>query len=129
MINRMVLQGRLVKDSEIRTTTSGVSVLSGTVAWSDKYKDNERQLFMPFTAWRGTAEFIQKYFVKGQEIAVEGLLTTRRYTANDGTDRTITEMTVDKVHFCGQKKEREAGPPPEPIAGFEDIGGKEGLPF
>lgn len=104
MINHFVLQGRLTRDPEMRQTNSGLSVCSFTVAWSEKRKDSEKQLFMPCTAWRQTAEFICKYFAKGSEIAVEGKLNTRKYTDKEGNERNTTELVVDNVHFCGSKK-------------------------
>lgn len=104
MVNRTIVQGRLVRDPETRTTTSGVSVVSLTVAWSEKYKETETKLFLNCTAWRNTGEFISKYFSKGQEIIVEGKLSTRDYTDRDGNKRSVTELTVDQAHFCGPKQ-------------------------
>lgn len=62
MINSVVIQGRLARDPEIKTTQSGVAVANFTVCWSDRYKETETRLFLPCKAWRGTAEFIEKYF-------------------------------------------------------------------
>ena len=70
MINKTVLQGRLARDPELRTTQSGVEVVSLTIAWSEKYKDVESKLFLNCTAWRQTGLFINSYFNKGQEICV-----------------------------------------------------------
>lgn len=107
MINHTVLQGRLTKDPEMRQTNSGVSVCSFTVAWSEKHKETETQLFMNCTAWRSTAEFIDKYFAKGREIAVEGKLVTRKWTDKEGNNRSTTELNVENVHFCGKKAEND----------------------
>lgn len=103
MVNHMILQGRLVADPELRSTTSGVAVCSFRVAWSEKYKDNETKLFLACTAWRSTGEMVSKYFSKGQEIVVEGKLNTRDWTDREGNSRQTVEMTVDRVHFCGPK--------------------------
>ena len=100
----MILQGRLTRDPELKTTPNGVEVCNFTVAWSDKYKDNERQCFLNCNAWRQTGVFVDKYFKKGQEIAVEGQLETRKYQDKDGNNRSVTELTCDKVHFCGPKQ-------------------------
>lgn len=105
MLNKTVLQGRLVADPEIRYTQAGVPVASFKVAWSEKYNNNETKCFLPCVAWRNTAEFISNYFSKGQECIVEGYLSTRSYEDKDGNSRSITELTVDKVHFCGPKKD------------------------
>lgn len=112
MLNRAVLQGRLTRDPEMRTTQSGVSVASFTVAWSEKYKETETKCFLSCTAWRNTGEFVSKYFTKGQEIVVEGQLSTRSYDDKDGIKRTVTELTVDKAHFCGPKRDEQSEPLP-----------------
>ena len=113
MLNRTILQGRLCADPEMRRTQSGVAVCSFRVAWSEKYKDHETKLFLSCVAWRTTAEMICKYFRKGKELAVEGRLSTREYDDRDGNRRSVTEMTVDRVHFCG-KNEDGHGMPPRP---------------
>lgn len=107
MINHMTLQGRLTRDPELKTTNSGVSVCSVTVAWSEKHGENENKLFMPVTAWRGTAEMLAKYFAKGREIIVEGRVQQREWTDNDGNKRQVIEMQADRVHFCGPKQVAE----------------------
>ena len=107
MLNKTTLQGRLVRDPETRTTQSGVSVASFTVAWSEKYKETETKCFLPCAAWRNTGEFVQKYFSKGQEIVVEGQLSTREWTDKEGNKRSSIELTVDKAHFCGPKHDAQ----------------------
>lgn len=138
MINHTTLQGRLVRDPELRHTQSGTPVASFTVAWSEKYGETETQCFLPCVAWRASGEFVSKYFRKGQEIAVEGKLSTRKRVDNDGQNRSTLELTVDRVHFCGPKQENGAEGAPRPagaaidISGptFEEIGDIDGdLPF
>lgn len=124
MINRVVLQGRLVSEPELRRTQTGTPVCSVTVAWSEKYKETERQLFMDCVAWSGLAEFLSKHFRKGQELAVEGFLTTRKWEDKQGQKRSSTECILDKVHFCGPKVQAD------PFAGegvLVDV--DEDLPF
>lgn len=104
MLNLTIVQGRLCADPEIRTTQSGVPVCSFRVAWSEKYKETETKLFLSCTAWRGTGEFVEKYFRKGQEIIVRGKLQTRERTDKEGNNRTTNEMTVDEASFCGPKQ-------------------------
>ena len=113
MVNHTILQGRLVAQPELRHTQSGVAVASFRVAWSRKYKEMETKLFLNCVAWQGTAELICKYFRKGKEILLEGKLSTREYQDKNGNDRSVTEMTVDRVHFCG-KNEDGHGMPPRP---------------
>lgn len=132
MINHMTLQGRLTRDPELRHTNSGVPVCSFTVAWSEKYKEQETKLFMPCTAWRATGEMVSRNFFKGKEIAVEGKLSTRDWTDNEGNKRQAIELSVDRVHFCGPK-EGAGGNAPEPSASqtqdFIELNDDGELPF
>lgn len=107
MINRTILQGRLCADPEMRRTQNGTAVCSFRMAWSDTVKDRETKLFLNCVAWQGTAEMICKYFRKGKELAVEGRLSTREYDDRDGNRRSVTEMTVDRVHFCGKNEDAQ----------------------
>lgn len=107
MINRTILQGRLCADPEMRRTNNGTAVCSFRVAWSETVKDREKKLFLNCVAWQGTAEMICKYFCKGKELAVEGRLSTREYDDRDGNRRSVTEMTVDRVHFCGKNEDAQ----------------------
>lgn len=111
MVNRMILQGRLCADPEMRRTQNGTAVCSFRVAWSETIKDRETKLFLNCVAWQGTAEMICKYFRKGKELAVEGRLSTREYDDRDGNRRSVTEMTVDRVHFCGKNEDAQGMPP------------------
>ena len=111
MVNRMILQGRLCADPEMRRTKNGTAVCSFRVAWSETIKDRETKLFLNCVAWQGTAEMICKYFRKGKELAVEGRLSTREYDDRDGNRRSVTEMTVDRVHFCGKNEDAQGMPP------------------
>ena len=111
MVNRMILQGRLCADPEMRRTQNGTAVCSFRVAWSETVKDRETKLFLNCVAWQGTAEMICKYFRKGKELAVEGRLSTREYDDRDGNRRSVTEMTVDRVHFCGKNEDGHGMPP------------------
>lgn len=111
MINRTILQGRLVNSPEMRRTQNGTAVCSFRVAWSETVKDRETKLFLNCVAWQGTAEMICKYFRKGKELAVEGRLSTREYDDRDGNRRSVTEMTVDRVHFCGKNEDAQGMPP------------------
>lgn len=111
MLNKTILQGRLCADPEMRRTQNGTAVCSFRVAWSETVKDRETKLFLNCVAWQGTAEMICKYFRKGKELAVEGRLSTREYDDRDGNRRSVTEMTVDRVHFCGKNEDAQGMPP------------------
>ena len=113
-MNSICLMGRLTGDPELKTTQSGVSVTSFSVAVDRAYrsKDQERQTdFINCVAWRQTAEFISRYFRKGQRIALQGSLQSRKYTANDGSQRTVFEVVVDNAFFCESKGGNAAGAP------------------
>lgn len=110
MINRTILQGRLCADPEMRRIQNGTAVCSFRVAWSETVKDRETKLFLNCVAWQGTAEMICKYWYKGKEILLEGKLSTREYQGKNGNDRSVTEMTVDRVHFCGKNEDAQGMP-------------------
>ncbi len=113
-MNSICLMGRLTGDPELKTTQTGVSVTSFSVAVDRAYrsKDQERQTdFINCVAWRGTAEFISRYFRKGQRMALQGSLQTRKYTANDGSQRTVYEVVVDNAFFCESKGNTAGGAP------------------
>lgn len=131
MINRMMLQGRLVKDIEL-VNAGGFYKAEFTIAWSEKYKETEKQCFLRCVAWRSTAEFLSKYFKKGQEIAIEGQMITDSWE-KDGQKQSRTLCNIEKVHFCGSKgSNTENNPPSAPSSNdFMTIpdGDAEELPF
>ncbi len=102
-INKTIVQGRMVRNPDMRHTQSGKAVCSFTVAWSEKFGETENKLFLPCVVWDKHAEFVGKHFGKGQEIIVEGRLGSRQWTDKDGNKREIVELTVDRAHFCGPK--------------------------
>jgi single-strand DNA-binding protein len=100
MLNNTILQGRLTKDVELKTTTSGISVVNFTIAWNRKINDdNEKTLYLDCEAWRGTADLIYKHFKKGNEIIVEGELYTNTYQTENGENRHTIRLNVNQVHF------------------------------
>lgn len=104
MVNLTIMQGRLTAAPELRQTPSGVSVLNFTLAWSEKRNEIEEKCFLNCTAWQKTAEFISKYFTKGQEIIIVGKLKTRQWVDDDGNNRYALDLTVDTANFCGKKQ-------------------------
>ncbi|MBE6772125.1 MAG: single-stranded DNA-binding protein [Ruminococcaceae bacterium] len=112
MLNNAVIMGRLVADPELRTTGSGISVSSFTVAVDRRFnrQGEERQAdFIDIIAWRQTAEFVCKYFRKGSMIAVQGYIQTRMYEDKSGNKRKAVEIVADNVSFCGSKAESGTG--------------------
>ena len=106
MLNVVALMGRLVRDPELKTTQSGNSVCTFSIACDRSYvpQGEEQQAdFITVTAWRKTAEFVSKYFQKGSMISVQGRLETRQYQDKNGNNRTATEVLAAEVGFCGPK--------------------------
>lgn len=107
MLNRIVIMGRLCAAPELKKTQSGTSVCSVCVAVDrPRRQDAEAQTdFLDIVAWRQTAEFLARYFGKGQQIAVEGKLQSRTWEDNEGHRRKAVEIVADQLHFCGQKQD------------------------
>lgn len=151
MINNVVLMGRLTADPELRTTTTGKSVASFSIAIDRGYAKNseEKQTdFINIVAWERTAEFVCRYFAKGAMIALQGSIQTRRYEDKTGAKRTAFEVVAREVSFCGSKSEagttggnsanpyrQQPAPAPETTfqsaasGDFEEISDDEDLPF
>ena len=107
MVNRLILQGRFTQTPELRSTLSGINVVRFTLASQrDKAGQNgEREAdFIQCVAWRGTAEFICRYFTKGQSAVIEGAVRSKKWVEDDKT-RYGTEVEVSEIHFCGGKKD------------------------
>lgn len=148
MYNRVIIMGRLTADPELRQTPNNISVSSFTVAVDRPFsKNTERQTdFLDCVAWRGTAEFVSRYFQKGKPIMVEGRLQVNNYTTQTGEKRKRYEIVVDNVSFVdsGKATGGEGGfsapdTARDPNAGvsfssgdtndFEEINGLDDLPF
>lgn len=109
MFNHITIQGRLTRDPELRLTPSGISVASFSVAVNRDYERNKAD-FINVVAWRQTAEFVDKYFRKGQMILISGSLQMREWKDKDGNRRTTAEVIADHVYFCGDKSNSGAAP-------------------
>ena len=142
-MNKAILIGNLTRDPELRTTASGVSVCTFTLAVNRRFtnQDGVREAdFINIVTWRQTAELCARYLSKGRKAAVVGTIQSRSYDAQDGTKRYVTEIVADEVEFIGssgasQELKDPAPPPSEPsgyagqsASGFSDIDDDE-LPF
>ena len=130
MLNKIVIQGRLTKDPELRRTQSGTAVASATVAVDRDFKNqdgNRDTDFIPIVAWKGTGEMLAKYFSKGRMIVVEGRLQLRDWTDNDGNKRRTAEIVANSVYFGDSK--RDGGETVEPKGGFSEIEDAGDFPF
>ncbi len=103
-LNKVILAGRLTADPELKTTPSGLSVTSFTVAVDRRFQKDKQTDFISCVAWRQTAEFITKYFVKGSAICIVGSIQTRKYTDKNGNKCTAVEVVADEVTFVESKK-------------------------
>jgi len=109
-MNQVILMGRLTRDPELRHTQQGTPVASFTIAVDRAFtpKDGgEKQTdFIDIVTWRQTAEFVTKYFVKGQLAAVAGRLQIRDWTDKDGNKRRNAEVVAENVYFTGDRRDR-----------------------
>lgn len=111
MLNVIALQGRLVRDPELRQTTTGKQVATFTLACDRGRRDASGKAvadFIPVVAWERAAEFAYKWFSKGMMVAVDGRLQSRTYQAKDGTNRTAIEVVAGNLNFCGSKADNAA---------------------
>ena len=111
MLNKIFIMGRLTRDPELRRTQSGTAVASFALAVDRDYKnaDGTKETdFIEVVAWRGTAEFVCKYFAKGRMAVVEGRLQIRDWTDKDGSKRRSAEVVADNVYFGDSKKEGDS---------------------
>lgn len=130
MLNHITLQGRLTRDVELRRTNSGTAVASFTLAVDDDYsqQDGTRNCnFINCVAWKGTGEFAEKYFHKGDMMVVSGRLTIRGYEDKNGNKRTAAEVVASSIYFCGSKAKSGTDAAPQR---FEEINDDESdFPF
>lgn len=113
MLNRIIIMGRLVRDPEFRTTQSGTTVTSFTLAVDRDFKSKESGEkatdFIDVVAWRQTAEFVCRYFSKGRMAVVEGRLQIREWKDKDGNNRRTAEVVAENVYFGDSKKDSDGG--------------------
>lgn len=146
--NKVIIMGRLTADPEAKQTQSGTAVVSFTLAVDRRYnKGEEKQCdFINVVAWKQTADFICRYFKKGQAMLVCGELQTRSWQDNSGNKRHATEVLASEVTFCEAKRESEGNNAPtnqnaaqskfeapayvpEAYTKFEDVKSDNDLPF
>lgn len=131
MLNNCTLMGRLTKDPELRYTNSETAVASFTIACDrdTTSRDGERETdFIDVVVWRGTAEFVAKYFAKGSEIIVNGRLQIRSWKDKDGNNRRSAEIIAHNTYFAGKAKKDTAAADVQNTPAFEVADDGE-LPF
>lgn len=103
MINNITLMGRLTKDPEYNITTTNTPVVNFTLAVQRTYSQDKEADFIDCTAWSGTADFIHKYFTKGQMLALQGRVRTDPFTDKEGNKRKSFKVVVHECSFCDSK--------------------------
>lgn len=135
MLNTITIMGRLTRSPELKTTPSGASVTNFTLAVDRDFKNKEtgeRETdFIDCTAWRGTADFVTRYFTKGSMAVVSGRLQFREYTDKDGNKRRAAEVVAENVYF-GESNNGNRGAENGDnyqTGGWTEVPDGEGLPF
>ena len=148
--NKVILIGNMTADPELKQTTAGISVCSFSIAVNRRFARAEQGQqnvdFINIVTWRQSAEFVSRYFKKGNPILICGQLQTRTWTDNQGQKRYATEVVADEVSFVASATQNGAQPQapvggytPEAYGapsfnnaagvGFEELPNDESLPF
>ena len=148
MLNKAILMGRLTRDPELKPTQSNIPVVTFTLAVDRGFGRNQETQqqttdFINIVAWRNTAEFVSKYFRKGQLVAVSGRIQVRNWKDRDDNNRVSVEVVADECYFAEPKRsdysaspriqeeeDTNSGSMPEVRSEFEElIGEDDELPF
>ena len=135
MLNRCIIMGRMTRDPELRSTNSGKSVTSFTIACERDMKDKDGSRatdFIDCVAWGPTAEFAAKYFGKGRMAIIDGRIQVRYWTDKNGNKRKSAEIQVSNIYFADSKKDEYTAPQyPQQNNEFQEIEDEEpgNLPF
>lgn len=128
-MNKVILMGRLTRDPETRFTQgNNTAVCSFSLAVNRRFKQEGQPDadFINVVAWAKTAEFVSKYFTKGQQVGVIGRIQTRNYDDKEGKKIFVTEVVAEEVYFADSKKEQSNA---TTSAGFMAVEGDSDLPF
>lgn len=130
-LNKVILIGNMVADPELKQTPSGISVCRFRLAVQRKLTKEGQQTadFLDVVAWRQTAEFVSKYFKKGNPILVCGQLQSRTWTDKDGVKRSSVETIADEVSFVASKESNDTYMPSVYTPRHEAEAKMDGLPF
>lgn len=127
MLNEVILMGRLTRDPDVRMTQNGTTAANFALACERDYapqgQDRETDFF-DIVAFRNTADFVGRYFAKGQLVAVKGRLQQRDWTDKQGNKRRTTEILADRCYFAEKRQDRDASD-----AGFQQMSDSTPVPF
>lgn len=113
-LNKVILAGRIATEPELKTTPSGVSLVTFSLAVNRRFTSREQGQqsdadFFRITAWRGTAEFIAKYFHKGSAICICGSIQNRTWEDQNGQRRYMTDIIADEANFVENRNSQDNG--------------------
>ena len=133
MLNHIVLMGRLTQDPQLHYTAAGTAVTSFSIAVNRDFKSEQQTDFIDIVAWKGTAEFITKYFSKGRLIVVSGRLQIRDWISQNGDKRKSAEVVAENVYF-GDSKQNSVSTNSETVSTYivpeiNELPDDEELPF
>lgn len=138
MLNKVFIMGRMVRDPELRHTQTGTAVSSFTLAVERDFKDKQTGEkatdFIDVVAWRGTAEFVSRFFAKGRMAVVVGSLQIREWTDKEGNKRRSAEVIAESVYFGDSKRDpldklADDAAPVAPAGEFAELDDDGKLPF
>ena len=118
-LNRVILIGRIVRDPDLRTTTTGKSVVEFSIAVDKRLKPTDGSAsadFFRVKAWNQTADFVANYGGKGRLVAVDGRLETRKFVDKEGANREIIEVVADNVQLLDRPRDEAGGGAPAGVA-------------
>lgn len=125
-MNKIMLIGNLTRDPELRSTSSGVTVCSFTIAVNRRFaqQGGEKQTdFFRINAWRQLGETCARYLAKGRKVAIVGELQARTYQGTDGTTRMSLDVSADEVEFLSPRGSEDGAQAPRQDAGPQDLAG------
>lgn len=129
-MNKVNLIGNLVKDPELRYTKQNTPVATYTIAINTKYGEKQQTDYINISTWGKRAEFISKYFKKGQPIAITGRLKNKNYEDGKGIKHYSMEVITEEIEFVGAKKEEvKIEPKKEEFVPSFEFQDEEGLPW
>ncbi len=128
MNNRITIIGNVAQDPQLRSTSSGKSVLQLRLAETLRFGQREETNYHTLVSWEKQAETMAKYLKKGDQIIVDGTLRYRDYLDREQNKHTVTEILVNNFEF-GRKKQTEQASEPDPFKDYAEEISEEELPF
>lgn len=130
MLNQVALMGRLTRDPELKYTSTNKPVTSFRLAVDRDYKGDNAVDFITCVAWDRTAEMVSRYYRKGERMVVNGRIQTRNWVDSDGSNRSATEVVVDRAYFVEPKLRGDIAHSPESSGKIADSDGEDDeMPF